>query len=403
MIIAGSGEQQRHEAEVSKYLAQIRSLQQQLSESRKNADKRVKGEDDKFVVPGMAEVADANEVADATDEPSRTGGDSDVAKVSDDLLEAIENGALKTMINRVQGEADELANESADNKARRLVNNLMGDLVSEKSRLNEMAKQLSLSIRQKEHRFQSREAGLREELKRKEEVIRLKDAAIVHHKEQLAQNASMLERLRGAKNSASEDQVLKQQLTVAQNTVNTMKDENKRLQRKLEELRAASAAVTSGGGKGRAQTPEEFNELKTKHDRAIKQVDEFKKVNAQLMQRLDASKKDKGTNVAVVEDLKKKLEAAVTLANNSKKDTERFVARADSLQKEEQRLRSELNKALEEVKKLKLEKAQAAIARPKSGTPAPGTPHGAAAAPASGTGTGSGTGSGTGGTPAAAA
>ena len=64
-----------------------------------------------------------------------------------------------------------------------------------------------------------------------------------------------------------------------------------------------------------------------------------------------------------VEDLKKKLEASMKAANLTRHETEKAVAKAEYLQKEEMRLKIELGRAMEEIKKLKLAKAQAGLGR----------------------------------------
>jgi len=138
--------------------------------------------------------------------------------------------------------------------------------------------------------------------------------------------------------------------------------------------------------KNKGPTYDEYTAMKTRCDRAERQSEEFKKANQNLMEKLNDSKKDRGTNNAALEDLKKRLEAAMNLATTSKRDAERFATRAEALQKEEMRLRIELGKALEEIKKLKIAKAQAALARP--GVISLNQPTPPAGRPAGGTGGG---------------
>jgi len=288
---------------------------------------------------------------------------------SDELVREIERGKFNKMVQNAREESTRIKEEIKSTKAKAWVDGLMTELTNEKARLNELAKKLNQSIKQKEHEFKIRETAFQEELRRRDDLIKQKTFAVNHLRDQLAQAQEMMEKMKPYQRAAEEVPMLKQKNETTQKLLNTMKEENAQLQKKMIELRSTSTVDTGTGVKAKGPSYEEFTQIKGKLGQAQKQVEEFKKANVMLMEKLEASKRDRGANTASSEDMRKKLEMAVKSATDAKKEAERSAARTDALQKEERRLKSEISKLMDENKKLRIDNMRASLARPGGGKP----------------------------------
>jgi hypothetical protein len=117
-------------------------------------------------------------------------------------------------------------------------------------------------------------------------------------------------------------------------------------------------------------------------EKAMKQVEDMKKLNAQLTEKLTAATQAT-SGAGGTEDLKRKLEATGRLAAVHKKEAETFRAKMETTVKEEARLRSEVTKLQAEMKRMKALSgmtAAAAAGQPAAvGVKKPGGPGGKAA------------------------
>lgn len=279
--------------------------------------------------------------------------DSATTSAANNLLVEIQAGSLDRMVDNAQREMNDLKKELGSGKAKRWADGLMTELVQERSKLQDMAKKLNLSVRQKELEFRNKEQSLLEELRRRDEMLRQKNTALNRTKEQLAQASMAMDRLKTANASAADDLHYRQKYQQSHKILMATRDENKNLQEKVEDLQqklgsAQMASKRAGAGSA------ELSALQTKVDRAQRLADEFKRTNQLLMERLEAQDKLKpSASAGSTEELKKRLDAAVKLANSARSENERMVLQVEELQREEARLKGELEKMSEELKKKK--------------------------------------------------
>lgn len=301
--------------------------------------------------------------------PERSSGDgSNPETAASSLMVEIQNGSLDRTISRAQKEAMEIKKELTHSKAKRWMDGLMGELVTEKSRLHELAKKLNLSIRQKELEFRNREQILHEELRRRDEMLKQKNTALNRTKEQLANATMTMERLKSAGMGGADDAHLKQKFANTQKILAATKEENRQLADKIEELRSMLNSAQLAAVKNRGPSPADFANLQNRMERVQRQAEEFKKVNQQLLERLTESKKERSPGALQMEEIKKRLDAAMQALAASRKDAESNHMRVEELQREETRLRRELDRANIEVKKLRSILANPAMNSKKPGS-----------------------------------
>jgi hypothetical protein len=261
------------------------------------------------------------------------------------LMVEIQQGALSHTLNKAQEESVEIQQELKSGKAKRWVDGLMTDLVQERAKLQDMARKVNLSIRKKEHEFRSKEMVLQDEIRRRDEMIRQKTNTLNRTKEQLAQMTQSMERMKLTSHSTQEDGQARQKLDLTKKVLDKTKEDNTRLTDKVEELKNQVAILQMKQAK---KLPEkgELTVLQSTIERQQKQMEEFKKANAQLVEKVEKAKKEKYTEKDTsTEELKKRLEGAMKLVTTSKKENERLLLKVEELQREEIRLKMELNRA----------------------------------------------------------
>jgi hypothetical protein len=306
--------------------------------------------------------------------------DVSVVKDVEKSPEIVEMDKLDSTINKAQDEIVEIKKDIGSPRAKKWVDNLMTDLVTEKSRLHEFAKGVSLTLRQKELEYKKKENGYQEELKRCEEMLRQKNYAMNRMKDQLNQLTVSYERLKAVGHSSTDETYIKQKYTHLQKVMNIVKEENAQLTRKLDELRGhlSSSQLAS---KVRA-TNSEVNTLQTRLDRTQKQVEELRKMNQQLMEKLTASVQRGRVSQPnrEVDELKKIVDGSMRMIVTHKKEIERLNARHEELNHEKLRLKVDLSRAQGELNRLKSEKASIKKSRGSStpGDSGPGDPSAAA-------------------------
>ncbi len=196
-----------------------------------------------------------------------------------------------TNISKVEKEATEIKNEISSPRAKRWVDGLMGELVAEKSKLQDLAKKLTTSVRQKELEYKNKERIFQEELKKRDEILRQKNYALTRVKEQLGQSNIALERIKVTNQKSTEDAHYKQKYSTLQKLLTTSKNENIQLINKIDELRNQlnNSQLTA---KPRGPSITDFATLQAKQERAVRQSDEFRKSNQQLILKLNTYKRE---------------------------------------------------------------------------------------------------------------
>ncbi len=248
------------------------------------------------------------------------------------LAREFEVGGFNQLLRRVSRDAAEIKAEIQGPKARSWFDGFMGDMLAEKARLLEMVRQVRASVKQREHECSSVEKRLLEEVRLRDELLKQRSSALARAKEQLtlmASNASDRSEKSGAKSAA--DAVLKQKYEVSQLLLASARKENSQLRDKIsdswEQIKKARTVVG------------EFAAMKSKHDRAVRQLDEVRKANQLLQERIA---KGQGPATPGMEEFKKKLDAANRNTAKAESQCEQLQLRVEELQREEARLKKEL-------------------------------------------------------------
>lgn len=290
----------------------------------------------------LASAGASGEAEDKIDNPESA------AKV---LMNEIEAGKISHTINKAMVEADNVKKEMRSARAKQWVDGLVGDLVAEKAKLHELAKKITMSVRQKELEFRNKELAYKEEIKRKDDMIKQKGFAATRLKDQVDQMTVELEKAKLDGKAGSEDASFKQKYNHVQKLLNSVKDEKANLAKKVEDLRSqlATAQMTA---KTRGPSLQDFTAIQGKYERATRQAEEFKRVNQSLMEKLnDGSKKDKAN--PETEEIKKRLDATMRSVQVMKKEQEKLTQKLKDVERAEMRAKSELARLQAENKALK--------------------------------------------------
>lgn len=296
----------------------------------------------------------ASEAA-VADEPASTAESASDPALENFMVE-IQDGSLESTIARAQREVDDIKKDMASNRAKRWVEGLMGDLVAEKARLHDMAKKLNGSVRQKELEFRNREQALHEEIRRRDEMVKQKNSALNRTKEQLQQVTTTLEKFKGAAGDRAEEGQFKQKYALSQRLLVSSKDENAKLQAKIEDLKSQLASAQMAiKSRGSSSSSTEVSALKLKHDRVVRQAEELRNMNEQLSARIQmlADRLDQKVGGKESPETTKRLDAAMKQLVSTQKDNEQLKLRLEEVSREEMRLKMELKRSLLELKTLK--------------------------------------------------
>ena len=251
----------------------------------------------------VPQTHEAKAVPSSRSEPVDTGPQevdkSDLAAHT--LLSEIESGGLSHAISRFEKESATVKAELGNSKAQKLLDGMMAELLGEKARLNEMAKQVSLAIRQKDLEMRQRDAQFRNketaflaDARNQERVLRHKDYSMSRMKEMLAKSTIAIER-----------------------------------------LKAQAAGGVAGTPKPKAgASAAEVSALKLSLERAQRQVEEMKKSKEQIAERLADIQKNRESNVASVGELKTRLDASMKMLTLGKKQSDRLTAQVETMRRE---------------------------------------------------------------------
>ena len=300
--------------------------------------------------PSLAEMPEFPEI------PEAPVSEDDVAG---NFLVELQQGSFERTLSRAQKESEEVRKEITSGKAKRWVDGLMTELMAEKSRLQEFAKKVNQTVKQRDLEFLRREAAYSEAIKKRDNLLRQKNAALSRAKDQVTLLSTNVDKLKSGPQRGGEEGHLKQKLDMAQRLMNVHKEENGQLQRRVEELTAKigtyQASVKSRGSA-------EAVEYREKSERLTRQVDELRRANQGLLEKVNdtAARAKPGAShasAATAEELRRKLEAAMKIAAQNQKDAEMKQLRVEEFERETARLKKELETALGALKSLRKQAA----------------------------------------------
>lgn len=321
--------------------------------SSEDTDEASKKSEEKKV---EAQKVEAQKLSPIEDEPTLSQSSKDnIEKDSSQLANTIDSGAFGKILIKGKEESEEVKRESKEDKTKKWIDRFMGDLFSEKSKIQLLSKQLNLSIKQKEFKFKTKEKSYQEELRKRKEIIHKKDIILNNVKEQVHNLQVKLAKAKSeTKKNVGGDILIKNQLTKYEKLLSVSQDDNEKLGKQVLELKKQlsnqPAKVMQVENK---DTLLELNNMKSDHDRLKRHLEEFKKINKQLMEKLTQSNKKQGTSITKTTEMKNRLEQAMVLSMNSKKEVTNLQGKLTDKVKEEIKLKNQLKLLLVEVKKLK--------------------------------------------------
>jgi hypothetical protein len=238
----------------------------------------------------------------------------------------------------------------------------------EKVRFAQLSQKLAQAVRQREGDLKQREQRFVEDLRRRDEALHQKAAALTRSKEEIAQLHVQIGKLKSTKGPSSEEAGFKQKYEMTQRLLNNLRDEKAKLVARMDELKNQQSTIQKASDTS-AQT--ELSSLKVKHEQIVRQNMQLKSMNEQLMRRMGQSmaksseKSDR--NSSAVEEMKKKFEAATKIAEKQQKDIAQLKERVNKYTKEESLKATELAKKDAELKKMKadLELLQRSLSQSK--------------------------------------
>jgi hypothetical protein len=287
----------------------------------------------------------------ATQEKPDEAKDADTSANADaKKLITDEVTVLEKTIAKVQQECNNLKNELGNPKAKKWIEGMVGEMMSEKARINEMGRKIGMSIRQNELEFRTKEMQLQEEIRKRDDVIRQRTHAFNRAKEQISQMTVQLERAKSGVANPAEENQMRQKYLMSQKLLAASKEEKQGLVKKVEELKDQLVAINNVAKE--KKSTEDFAVLKAKYDKLSKQTEEFKRANQSLLEKLSEATRPKPAALNP-EDLKRRLDVSMKLAASYQKDSEKLKLKVEELSREETRLKGELNRTLVALKSLK--------------------------------------------------
>ncbi|HUP57015.1 MAG TPA: hypothetical protein VM598_06150 [Bdellovibrionota bacterium] len=256
----------------------------------------------------------------------------------------VEVGGIDRTLAKAAEQASELKRQTQNDRAKRWVDGLMGELLAEKSRLHDLAKQLHMSVRQKENDFRMRERALQEEIRKREEAIKQRTHQLGRTKDQLTQANMMIERFKSGNLASSDDAHFKQKHAHMQRLLAAAKEEASKHKAEIDDLRAELTSLRLSAKKPTGAA--ELKQLQDKVDRISRLNDDLKHQNQQLITKIAKKEREKDTQrpaaIGQAEEMKKKLEISSRQVAAAQRDAEQFKLRFEEGQKEETRLKAEI-------------------------------------------------------------
>ena len=269
---------------------------------------------------------------------------TEAERAAEAALRELQELASHRKSKKVESTLHEIEEEIDGDKAKRWVDSLSSEILQEKAKLNELQKDLAKQMRQRELEFKTAERSLKQELKRKEELLHQRAAAIENKTEQIAQLNLAVERASSSSND-KESLQLKSKLDRAQRLAQMKEEEAKALVTKVRDLENRLIIAQAKAQKG--------NDLQiaTKVQGLEKKVEEYKRINQRLMDSLN-TQKDK-SNDKEVGDLRRKIDQLDRLHTEAKRNLDKSAFKMRELQESEKKLQGDLARALEENRSLR--------------------------------------------------
>jgi hypothetical protein len=200
--------------------------------------------DDVPTARSASEIPDAASAAPEASAPG-TGRSSDKSsgksqERSEQELEAeleAEAQKLEQNLQGVVGKIEKIKDAVHENKVKNQIDGMLGEVLIEKAKINELSRELSALFRKKEHSLKVRESSLVEELRQSKIVINQRNSNIERLKEMMVnmQQKMQTESQSSGENAASETQ-MRVKLEVSRRQIESLKEDIDRLTRRAQSV-----------------------------------------------------------------------------------------------------------------------------------------------------------------------
>lgn len=252
-------------------------------------------------------------------------------EIASQLVSEIETGKFNEALSKIQSEAGK--DKSAKNgKSKIMIQGAMGELLAERSRLLDMAKKVSMQIKQKDLELKNKERAMQMELKRKDDLIKQKEYSLKRAKDQGAQVMKQLEAAKNPKNASAVDAQYKARIQQTTKLLQMQKEANHKLTQRMEDLqRQLNFAHATHSGQNANNNVAEQAEMNAKLEKSNRQMEELKRTNRTLMEQLHQAKTF-ATRSTSDGDAVKKLQAAVKKIAEERKENDALKAKIQELE-----------------------------------------------------------------------
>lgn len=270
---------------------------------------------------------------------------SELQTQTDKLINDLSQSVLLSENPQIKQILSEISSSVESNKASRWVESLSTELIQEKARLGSLSKGLQQEHRQKLQQFQRIENSLKEEIKKRDSVIRRQESNLLTKDQKISSLTREKDTVKNQITQNSSDNS-KAKLEQLQRTAQAKDAEIRALTHKLKELGNKLSNVVT-----KQKTSSDAGAV-AKLQATERKVEELKRINQRLTESLNGQR-EKAHDRKDDQDLKRKAEMLERQSIEYKKQADRTVARLKDVQDSERKLQIELSKALDENRKLR--------------------------------------------------
>ncbi len=275
----------------------------------------------------------------------------DPSEVAKNLEKFGRGGSFDHTLKNAEKTFDKVKNQIKSPKVKKFMHNFLEDLTKEKAKFMEMVKELNRSVRQKELQFKNGEKILEEELKRREEKLKLKDREIQRVKDQVSQLTMNIERMRTQTASAAADAQYKKKFNHTKNMLNVSHDDNKKLKKEIGDLKSQlniAKKVKTG-----VPSEADIESQKKSMERMQKAIEEQKKQNNININKLrEAEQKTKSAH-GKFDELKRRMEVIMRSVGAKKDEVHQAKEAAEKIETENIKLKRNVATLQKELLRLK--------------------------------------------------
>lgn len=250
----------------------------------------------------------------------------DMRYASQSLVNSLKSGALSVGIENFQIQSKEFMRDlPPGSPMRKWLESVAAELAAQKEEVLESAKKVAASVRQRELELRQKEASLSDDLRRKDEVVYQKSAALKRAKDQLAVANAQLAKAKTATRDTSEESAYRQKFTMTQRLLTLERENTAKLKSEVDQLRETVNNLRLS----QKDSPLliENGSLKAKMDRLKIQYSQLKSMNEQLLKRVKQAPAE--SPKAAADEVRRKLESSMKLVAVQQKEIELLKAKLD--------------------------------------------------------------------------